>query len=101
MCPPKYRNDTTAVVITSLSIFIIIDTHATITWGKDAKKAEYNAAVIEQIAQMAWITEQINLEAQGLKMHTFNNIITVNMARIVITENNRTIKPEKSIQQPN
>lgn len=46
---------------------IIVGNHAPFTWGKTADKAVYNAAVLEQVAQMAWLTEQINPEAKRLK----------------------------------
>ncbi len=46
---------------------ILIGNHAPFTWGKNAGKAVYNAAVLEQIAQMAWLTEQINPKAAKLK----------------------------------
>jgi L-ribulose-5-phosphate 4-epimerase len=46
---------------------ILVGNHAPFTWGKKADKAVYNAAVLEQIAQMAWLTEQINPKATKLK----------------------------------
>ena len=46
---------------------MIVGSHAPFTWGKDAHKAVYNAAVLEQIAKMAWLTEQINFKAPRLK----------------------------------
>ncbi len=46
---------------------ILVGNHAPFTWGKTADKAVYNAAVLEQIAQMAWLTEQINPKAAKLK----------------------------------
>lgn len=46
---------------------MVVGNHAPFTWGKDANKAVYNAAVLEQIAQMAWLTEQINPNAAKLK----------------------------------
>jgi L-ribulose-5-phosphate 4-epimerase len=46
---------------------IIVGNHAPFTWGKTADKAVYNAAVLEQVAQMAWLTEQINPDAKRLK----------------------------------
>jgi L-ribulose-5-phosphate 4-epimerase len=46
---------------------IIVGNHAPFTWGKDAAKAVYNAAVLEEVAKMAWLTEQINPDAQRLK----------------------------------
>lgn len=46
---------------------MIVGNHAPFTWGKTADKAVYNAAVLEQVAKMAWLTEQINPQAQRLK----------------------------------
>lgn len=46
---------------------MIVGNHAPFTWGKTAGKAVYNAAVLESIAQMAWLTEQINPKAPRLK----------------------------------
>lgn len=46
---------------------MIVGNHAPFTWGKNAGKAVYNAAVLESIAQMAWLTEQINHQAPRLK----------------------------------
>jgi len=38
---------------------ILVGNHAPFTWGKTADKAVYNSAVLESIAQMAFISEQI------------------------------------------
>jgi L-ribulose-5-phosphate 4-epimerase len=46
---------------------ILIGNHAPFTWGKDATKALYNSAVLEALAKMALLTEQINPEVQSLK----------------------------------
>src|SRR5215213_5527653 len=46
---------------------ILVGNHAPFTWGKTPGKAVYNSAVLESIAQMAWITEQINPMAPRLK----------------------------------
>jgi L-ribulose-5-phosphate 4-epimerase len=46
---------------------ILIGNHAPITWAKTAEKAVYNSAVLESIAQMALLTEQINPKAPRLK----------------------------------
>jgi L-ribulose-5-phosphate 4-epimerase len=46
---------------------ILVGNHAPFTWGKTAAKAVYNSAVLEQVAQMALLTEQINPGAPGLK----------------------------------
>jgi L-ribulose-5-phosphate 4-epimerase len=46
---------------------ILVGNHAPFTWGKTADKAVYNSAVLEQVAQMAMYTEQINPSAPRLK----------------------------------
>jgi L-ribulose-5-phosphate 4-epimerase len=46
---------------------ILVGNHAPFTWGKTAEKAVYNSAVLENIAQMAFLTEQINPKAARLK----------------------------------
>ena len=46
---------------------ILVGNHAPFTWGKNADKAVYNSAVLESIAQMALLTEQINPKASPLK----------------------------------
>ena len=46
---------------------ILIGNHAPFTWGINADKAVYNSAVLENVAQMALLTEQINPSAPRLK----------------------------------
>jgi L-ribulose-5-phosphate 4-epimerase len=46
---------------------ILVGNHAPFTWGKNAAKAVYNSAVLEQLAHMALLTEQINPTAPRLK----------------------------------
>jgi L-ribulose-5-phosphate 4-epimerase len=46
---------------------ILVGNHAPFTWGSTAQKAVYNSAVLENIAQMAYLTEQINSTAPRLK----------------------------------
>ena len=46
---------------------ILVGNHAPFTWGKNGDKAVHNAAVLEQVAKMAWLTEQINPDAPRLK----------------------------------
>ncbi|HVT83661.1 MAG TPA: L-ribulose-5-phosphate 4-epimerase [Chitinophagaceae bacterium] len=46
---------------------VLVGNHAPFTWGKTTEKAVYNSAVLENIAQMAWLTEQINPGAKRLK----------------------------------
>ncbi len=46
---------------------ILVGNHAPFTWGKTADKAVYNSTVLESIAQMAYLTKQINPNAGRLK----------------------------------
>ena len=46
---------------------ILVGNHAPFTWGKTAEKAVYNSAVLEAVAQMALLTQQINPQAPELK----------------------------------
>lgn len=46
---------------------VLVGNHAPFTWGKHAAKAVYNSAVLEQVAKMALLTEQINPNAPRLK----------------------------------
>jgi L-ribulose-5-phosphate 4-epimerase len=46
---------------------VLVGNHAPFTWGKNAAKAVYNSAVVEQVAKMALLTEQINPNAPRLK----------------------------------
>jgi len=46
---------------------VLVGNHAPFTWGKTAEKAVYNSAVLEAVAQMAYLTEQIDRSAPRLK----------------------------------
>ena len=46
---------------------MIIGSHAPFTWGTTVEKAVYNAAVLEEIARIAYLTEQLNPSADKLK----------------------------------
>jgi L-ribulose-5-phosphate 4-epimerase len=46
---------------------VLVGNHAPFTWAKTAAKAVYNSAVLEQVAHMALLTEQINPNAPRLK----------------------------------
>jgi L-ribulose-5-phosphate 4-epimerase len=46
---------------------VLVGNHAPFTWGKNAAKAVHNSAVLECIAQMAILTQQINPTAPRLK----------------------------------
>ncbi len=46
---------------------ILVGNHAPFTWGKSVEKAVYNSAVLEEVARIAYLTEQINPEVARLK----------------------------------
>jgi L-ribulose-5-phosphate 4-epimerase len=46
---------------------MLVGNHAPFVWGKNAHKAVYNAAVLEEVARMAFLTQQINPNAPRLK----------------------------------
>ena len=46
---------------------ILVANHAPFTWGRTPEKAVYNSLVLETIAKMASLTEQINNKAPTLK----------------------------------
>jgi L-ribulose-5-phosphate 4-epimerase len=46
---------------------MLVGSHAPFTWGLSSQKAVYNAAVLEEIARMAFLTLQINPNAPELK----------------------------------
>lgn len=46
---------------------VLIGNHGPFTWGKDAAQAVYNSKVLETVAQMAYVTLQINPNASRLK----------------------------------
>lgn len=46
---------------------ILVGNHAPFSWGKTAAKAVYNSAVLESVAQMALLTEQIEGKVSRMK----------------------------------
>ncbi|WP_432712792.1 L-ribulose-5-phosphate 4-epimerase [Pedobacter sp.] len=46
---------------------ILVGNHAPFTWAKTAEKAVYNSAVLEAVAHMALLTQQINPQAPRLQ----------------------------------
>jgi len=46
---------------------ILVGNHAPFTWAKTPEKAVYNSAVLESVAHMAYLTEQIRPDAPRLK----------------------------------
>lgn len=39
---------------------VLVQSHGPFTWGKDCNEAVYNAVVLEEVAMMAWHTENTN-----------------------------------------
>jgi L-ribulose-5-phosphate 4-epimerase len=46
---------------------VLVGNHAPFSWGNTAEKAVYNSAILEAVAHMAVLTQQINLHAPRLK----------------------------------
>jgi L-ribulose-5-phosphate 4-epimerase len=46
---------------------VLVGNHAPFTWGKTPEKAVYNSAVLEAIAKMAYITQQVRADSPRLK----------------------------------
>lgn len=46
---------------------VLVGNHAPFTWGKNAEKAVYNSAVLEEVAKMAMFALQINPSAPRLQ----------------------------------
>lgn len=46
---------------------VLVGNHAPFTWGDSAEKAVYNSAVLEQIAEMAFLSLQIDANASRMK----------------------------------
>ncbi len=46
---------------------VLLGNHAPFTWGKNGEKAVYNAAVLEEIARMAYLSCTINPSVERLK----------------------------------
>ena len=48
---------------------VLVAGHGPFTWGADAAQSVYNAAVLEEISKMAYITLQLNTHADALPPH--------------------------------
>lgn len=61
---------------------ILVGNHAPFTWGKTPSKAVYNSAVLENIAKMAYLTEQIsNTSTATLPSRLKNSLIQKHFQR--------------------
>ena len=48
---------------------IIVKNHGVFTWGETAEKAVENAITLEEVAKMAFLTEQLNSDIQHIDQH--------------------------------
>jgi len=48
---------------------ILVNNHGVFTWGETAEKAVENAITLEEVAKMAFLTEQLNSNAQRIDQH--------------------------------
>ena len=48
---------------------IIVKNHGVFTWGETAEKAVENAITLEEVAKMAFLTEQLNSDPQRIDQH--------------------------------
>ena len=62
----KYEKETGRVIVETLKgknpadvPAVLVRSHGPFTWGKDCAEAVYHAAVLEEVAMMAWHTEAI------------------------------------------
>ncbi len=63
----EYEKETGAVIVECFSKLnaddipaVLVHSHGPFTWGKDAKEAVYHAVVLEEVAMMAYHTEELN-----------------------------------------
>jgi len=46
---------------------VLVGNHAPFTWGRTPELAVYNSAVLESLAQMAWLAEQLRKDTPRMK----------------------------------
>ena len=64
----QIMNDLAARGLTPSEVeMILVGNHAPFTWGSTSRKAVYNSAVLESLAQMAFITESVKPDVQRMK----------------------------------
>ncbi len=51
---------------------VLVACHGPFTWGKSAAKAVYNAAVLEELAKMAFLTQSLNPKIKPIKQTLIN-----------------------------
>ena len=59
-------------LIPSENPMVLVAGHGPFTWGSNADKSVYNAAVLEEVARMAWMTMQINPQWKPLPDYVLN-----------------------------
>lgn len=59
-------------LVPSENPMVLVAGHGPFTWGANADKSVYNAAVLEEVARMAWITMQVNPEWKPLPDYVVN-----------------------------
>ena len=69
-----YEWNTGKVIAESVRDFIavpgiIVKNHGVFTWGETAEKAVENAITLEDVAKMAFLTEQLNSDTQRIDQH--------------------------------
>ncbi len=69
-----YELNTGKVIVEALSDVeampaILVKNHGVFTWGKTPEKAVENAVTVEEVAKMAYITEQLNGKTPKIRQH--------------------------------
>ncbi|MBP5401940.1 MAG: L-ribulose-5-phosphate 4-epimerase AraD [Treponema sp.] len=59
-------------LVPSENPMVLVAGHGPFTWGSNADKSVYNAAVLEEIARMAWITMAVNPDFNPLPDYVVN-----------------------------
>lgn len=69
----EYEKETGKVIVETFNSIspddvpaVLVKSHGPFTWGKDCDEAVYHAAVLEEVAMMAWHTENTAAEQAGL-----------------------------------
>ncbi|PKL13582.1 MAG: L-ribulose-5-phosphate 4-epimerase [Spirochaetae bacterium HGW-Spirochaetae-8] len=75
----NYEEETGKLIVTTFKDIpyleqpmVLVAGHGPFAWGKDATTSVYNAAVLEEVARMAYLTLSINPAAVSLPEHIIN-----------------------------
>ena len=60
------------VLVPAENPMVLVAGHGPFAWGSNATKSVYNAAVLEEVAKMAWITLSVNPSAKTLPEYVIN-----------------------------